>query len=56
MFDTLLENGAYSRTLRHWDNVKARGGRSQTKQALQKAIGLSRWSTTSAPPLSNWRL
>jgi dihydroxyacetone kinase-like protein len=51
MFDTLLENGAYSRTLRQWDNVKGRGRRSRrSKQALQKAIGLSRWSITSAPP------
>lgn len=47
MFDTLLENGAYSRTLRHWDNVKGAWQEvAQTKQALQKAIGLSRWSTT----------
>lgn len=47
MFDTLLENGAYSRTLRHWDNVKGAWQEvTQTKQALQKAIGLSRWSTT----------
>ena len=37
MFDTLLENGAYSRTLRHWDNVKGAWQEvSQTKQALQK--------------------
>ena len=37
MFDTLLENGAYSRTLRHWDNVKGAWQEvTQTKQALQK--------------------
>ncbi|MDM4219212.1 MULTISPECIES: dihydroxyacetone kinase subunit DhaK [Klebsiella] len=37
MFDTLLENGAYSRTLRHWDNVKGAWQEvSQTKLALQK--------------------
>ena len=37
MFDTLLENGAYSRTLRHWDNVKGAWQEvAQTKQALQK--------------------
>jgi dihydroxyacetone kinase-like protein len=50
MFDTLLENGAYSRTLRQWDTVKGAWQEvTQSKQALQKAIGLSRWSTTSAP-------
>jgi dihydroxyacetone kinase-like protein len=51
MFDTLLENGAYSRTLRQWDTVKGAWQEvTQSKQALQKATGLSRWSITSAPP------
>ena len=36
MFDTLLENGNYSRTLRHWDNVQGAWleGK-ETKRALQ---------------------
>ena len=36
MFDTLLENGAYSRTLRQWDNVKGAWQEvKQSKTALQ---------------------
>ena len=37
MFDTLLENGTYSRTLRQWDTVKGRWQDvTQSKQALQQ--------------------
>lgn len=37
MFDTLLENGTYSRTLRQWDTVKGSWQDvTQSKQALQK--------------------
>jgi dihydroxyacetone kinase-like protein len=47
MFDTLLENGTYSRTLRQWDTVKGRWQDvTQSKQALQKATASSRWSIT----------
>jgi dihydroxyacetone kinase len=36
MFDTLLENGAYSRTLRQWDTVKGAWQEvKQSKTALQ---------------------
>lgn len=36
MFDTLLENGNYSRTLRHWDNVQgALQEGKESKRALQ---------------------
>ncbi|MGV4182608.1 dihydroxyacetone kinase subunit DhaK, partial [Citrobacter braakii] len=38
MFDTLLENGAYSRTLRQWDNVKGAWQEvKQSKTALQNS-------------------
>lgn len=36
MFDTLLENGNYSRTLRHWDNVQGAWHEGkESKRALQ---------------------
>jgi ferredoxin len=51
MFDTLLENGAYSRTLRQWDTVKGAWQEvKQSKPRCKTATGLSRWSITSAPP------
>ncbi len=50
MFDTLLENGAYSRTLRQWDTSRARGRKcSRAKPRCKTATGLSRWLITSAP-------
>lgn len=49
MFDTLLENGNYSRTLRHWDNVQARGRKVKKASGRYRvAIALLRWSIISA--------
>lgn len=49
MFDTLLENGNYSRTLRHWDNVQVARGMKVKKASVRYkvAIGLLRWSIIS---------
>lgn len=49
MFDTLLENGHYSRTLRHWDNI--RGARRKVKKPnkrCNRATASLRWSITLA--------
>jgi dihydroxyacetone kinase-like protein len=51
MFDTLLENGTYSRTLRQWDTVKGAGRTSRkANRRCRKATASSRWSITLAPP------
>ncbi len=59
MFDTLLENGAYSRTLRQWDTVKGAWQEvQQSKTALQngdRVIALV--NNLGATPLSElWRV
>ncbi len=60
MFDTLLENGAYSRTLRQWDTVKGTWQEvQQSKTALQngdRVIALV--NNLGATPLSGtvWRV
>lgn len=48
MFDTLLENGNYSRTLRHWDHLQGAWQEGKRKQTRYKAaIALLRWSIIS---------
>lgn len=51
MVDTLLENGAYSRTLRQWDNVKGAWQEvKQSKTALQNGDRVIALVNNPAPP------